>query len=132
MAALYLAAAVLALACAGQAAARMRNDRPAVAAMSALYMLAVALSMALAAASPVLAEARPGDSMAGSLSASAGMLAAWVYVGVLAAVTEKNGRLARPIAVTVPGVAMAALVPMISVLSEILLGYVRADRLMGS
>ena len=98
----------------------MRNDRSAVAAMSALYMLAVALSMALAAASPVLAEARPGDSMADSLSASAGVLAAWVYVGVLAAVTGENGRLARPIAVTVSGVAMAAL-------AEIMLRYVRGS-----
>lgn len=109
MAALYLAAAVLAAACAGQAATRMRNDPSAVAAMSALYMLAVALSMAFAAASPVLAEARPGDSVAGSLSASAGVLAAWAYTGVLAAVTGENGRPAKPAAATVSGVVAAAL-----------------------
>lgn len=109
MAALYLAAAVLATACAGHAATRMRNDPSAAAAMSALYMLAVALSMAFAAASPVLAEVRPEDSMTASLSASAGVLAAWAYVAVLAAVTGKNGRPAKPAAATVSGVVTAVL-----------------------
>jgi Family of unknown function (DUF6545) len=114
---LYLAAAVLATACASQAATRMRNDPSAAAAMSALYMLAIALTMALAAPSPVLAQARPEDSAAGSLSASAWVLAAWAYTGVLAAVTGKNG---RPAAATVLGVVT-------TVLAEVMLRQIQGN-----
>jgi hypothetical protein len=106
MTGLYWTAAVLALVWAGYTAVRLRRDRSALVVTSSLCMASAAAAMGVAAAWPELLWAEPASPFIAWLLVSLGLLAAWTFLGVLAAVT---GQTARPLAlVAVPLAAAAA------------------------
>jgi hypothetical protein len=106
MTGLYWTAAVLALVWAGYTAVRLRRDRSALVVTSSLCMASAAAAMGVAAAWPELLWAEPASPFIAWLLVSLGLLAAWTFLGMLAAVT---GQTARPLAlVAVPLAAAAA------------------------
>jgi hypothetical protein len=106
MTGLYWTAAVLALTWAGYTAVRLRRDRSALVVTSWLCMASAAATMAVAASWPELLWPEPAHPVIAWLLLSLGLLAAWAFLGMLAAVT---GKTARPLAlVAVPLAAAAA------------------------
>src|SRR5581483_6549409 len=106
MTGLYWTAAVLALVWAGYTAVRLRRDRSALVVTSSLCMASAAAAMGVAAAWPELLWAEPASPFIAWLLVSLGLLAAWTFLGMIAAVT---GQTARPLAlVAVPLAAAGA------------------------
>ena len=100
MTGLYWTAAVLALIWAGSTGMRLRRGRSALVVTSTLCTVSVAAAMGVAVAWPGLLGAEPAHPVIAWLMISLGLLAAWTFLGVLAAA---SGQAARPLAlVAVP------------------------------
>ena len=106
MTGLYWTAAVLALLWAGYTGMRLRRGRSALMVASSLCMASAAAALGAAAVWPGLLGAGPAHPVIAWLMISLGLLAAWTFLGVLAAA---SGQSARPLAlVAVPLAAAAA------------------------
>ena len=109
MTVLYGAAASFAAACALQAAVRLRQDRSVMRVMPVLSLLAAAAALALTAATPALAQAQPAGPAVAWTGSTLGLLATWLFLGVLATVTGHTDRHRTLLAIPVLGAASAGL-----------------------
>ena len=112
MTVLYGAAAGFAAACALHAAVRLRRDRSVMRAMPVLSMLAAAAALALTAANPALAQVQPAGPAIAWAGSTLGLLATWIFLGVLATVTGDTDRHRTLLAIPVLGAASAGLLQM--------------------
>lgn len=114
MTGLYWIAAVLALTWAGYTGTRLRRGRSALVVTSSLCMASAAAAMGVAAAWPGLLGAEPAYPVIGWLMISLGLLATWMFLGVLAAA---SGQSARPLALVAVPLAAAAAAGLIQALA---------------
>lgn len=111
MTALYLAAAVLAILSGLRAALRLRRERSALVAASALSMLASGAALILAAVTPAFLGVSPSHPVITWVSAMLGLVATWAFLGMLMAVAgEAACPVPRLLTVPAAGTILAALV----------------------
>jgi hypothetical protein len=109
MTALYWTAAALALLAGLDATVRLLRDWSLMAATPAACMLALGAALILTAANPALLQASPSPPAITWASSALGLLAAWAFLRVLAAVTGKGDRVMMHAAVPVLGMVSAGL-----------------------
>ena len=91
MTGLYWTAAALAVLWAAYTGHRLRRDRSALVALSALCMLAAAAAMAVTAVRPDVLRAWPDEPAVAWLGISLGLVAVWAFLGTLGLVTGTGG-----------------------------------------
>ncbi len=109
---LYGTAAGIAILCAVHAAVRLWRDRSLTQAMPVLCMLAAGAALALTAANPVSLQVPPTAPSIAWASSTLGLLATWMFLGVMDAVTSDTGTHPGILAIPVLGAASAGLLQM--------------------
>jgi hypothetical protein len=112
MTGLYWTAAILALLAAAHAAIRFRHDRSLMVATPVVCMLALSAALILTAMTPAVVQARPAPAAVSFAAAALGLLGAWEFLGMLAAVTGDTERPGTLVAIPVLAVVSAGLLQM--------------------
>jgi hypothetical protein len=108
---LYWTAAVLAAVSAGASAVRLRRDRSVLVMLSVSSMACGGASMALVARWPELLQPAPADAIAGWLTISLGVVAAWGFAGLLALMAGETTHPAAFVAIPSAIAILSGLVP---------------------